>query len=366
MEQEKTIHIQEYAEAYGISMTEAEVWYERGWIQTLAGMKKITEYPDFNLYSMNVCYDYDPDAVIDYGISDTESFLHAVLQKGLPGLPVKIRIPDFGCSAFTLKKNHVLMGRNYDFRFNTSAMLVRCSPENGYRSIAFAALNNLDADHPLEDPGQSLSALASPFVCLDGINEKGLSIAVLTLDSRPTIQNTGKKGIGTSLAIRMVLDRCKDVEEAVQLLNQYDMKAVAGRDYHFYVTDAHGNGTVLEYDCEDPERPLKAVRIRTITNFFALYKDRVKPNRKNGIYGHGKERYNRIENILNCMKPGDSEKETAWKALQSAWQVPVSDDITSNTQWSIVFDNHDLIADIVLHRRWPDIIHCSMDKDPVL
>lgn len=364
MEQKKII--QAYADAYGIPLTEAEVWYERGWIQTLNGMKKITAYPDFNLYSIKVCYDYDLDAVIDYGISDTETFLQAVLQNGLPDLPVNIRIPDFGCSAFTLKGNHVLMGRNYDFRFNTSAMLVKCLPENGYRSIAFAAMNNLDADCPLDDPKQALSALASPFVCLDGINEKGLSVAVLTLDSKPTIQNTGKKGIGTSLVIRLVLDRCRDVEEAARLLSQYDMKATAGRDYHFYMTDAYGNGVVLEYDCEDPRRPLKVIRIRTVTNFFALYKDRVKPNQKNSVYGHGKERYDRIENILSNMKPDDSEKETAWEALKSAWQMPVSDDITSNTQWSIVFDNHDMSADIVLHRHWPDIIHCSMDKDPVI
>lgn len=364
MEQEKTI--QEYANAYGISLREAEVWNERGWIQTLEGMKKITDYPDFNLYSMHVCYDYDLDAIIDYGITDTETCLHAIIEKGLPGLPLKIRMPDFGCSAFTLKGNHVLMGRNYDFRFNTSAMLVHTSPKDAYRSIAFAALNNLDADHPIDDPKQELAALASPFVCLDGINEKGLSIAVLTLDSKPTIQNTGKKGIGTSLVIRMVLDRCADIKEAVQLLNQYDMKATAGRDYHFYMTDAYGNGAVVEYDCDDPARPLKAVKTRSVTNFFALYKDRVKPNQKNGIYGHGKERYDSIESILSAMKPDDSEKETAWKALRSAWQTPVADDITSNTQWSIVFDNHDLTADIVMHRYWPDILHCTLDEDPVL
>ena len=34
-----------------------------------------------------------------------------------------------------------------------------------------------------------------------------------------------------------------------------------------------------------------ATPIRSITNFFGLYKDKVLPNQKNGIYGHGKERY---------------------------------------------------------------------------
>lgn len=41
------------------------------------------------------------------------------------------------------------MGRNYDFRKNTSAMLVYSSPKNYYKSIAIAALNNVAADAPL-------------------------------------------------------------------------------------------------------------------------------------------------------------------------------------------------------------------------
>ena len=34
------------------------------------------------------------------------------------------------------------------------------------------------------------------------------------------------------------------------------MFASSGRDYHFYITDASGDGRVLEYDCNDPARPL--------------------------------------------------------------------------------------------------------------
>lgn len=66
------------------------------------------------------------------------------------------------------------------------------------------------------------------------------------------------------------------------------------------------------------------------------------------------------------MNPDDPEKETAWKALCSAWQTPAADDITSNTQWSIVFDSHDITADIVIHRYWPDIIHSTLYEDPVM
>jgi len=32
---------------------------------------------------------------------------------------------------------------------------------------------------------KKLATLTAPFICLDGMNEKGVSIAVLTLDSEP-------------------------------------------------------------------------------------------------------------------------------------------------------------------------------------
>ena len=95
--------------------------------------------------------------------------------------------------------------------------------------------------------------------------------AVLTLDSEPVHQNTGKPVIGTTLVIRLILDRAATTEEAVELLNQYDMFATSGRDYHFYITDASGDGRVVEYDCESETREMVATPIRSITNFFGLY-----------------------------------------------------------------------------------------------
>jgi choloylglycine hydrolase len=80
----------------------------------------------------------------------------------------------------TDNQNQVHMGRNYDFKLDTSAMLVYCTPPNGYKSVAFAALDNISANTPDESMKKKLATLTSPFICLDGMNEKGVSIAVLT------------------------------------------------------------------------------------------------------------------------------------------------------------------------------------------
>lgn len=326
--------------------------------KTMASIQKISDYDDgVNLYCMDIQYDYSLDAIIERGITDDQSMIDALLKEALPLLPVHVKAPNFGCSAFTLNSvdGDVMMGRNYDFRNNSSAMLVYCTPSDGYRSVAFAALDNLGAN--IADAGfkSKMTCLAAPFVCLDGMNEKGVSIAVLTLDSEPTKQDRGKPDIGTSLAIRLVLDRAASTQEAVDLLNQYDMKATAGRDYHFYITDASGDGRIIEYDCESETRELVATPTRSVTNFFILYKDMVTQKEgKNGIYGHGRDRYDTMEEIFD-EEEGTQTKDTAWRALKAASQVPKGEDITSNTQWSIVFNNTNLTLEFVLHRYWEDV-----------
>lgn len=335
--------------------------------RTMESIEQITGYDDgYNLYSMHVTYDYDLDHLIDYGIKDNQTMVDAIVKEALPVLPVHIKVPNFGCTAFCIKDTDqdVLMGRNYDFKNDTSAMLVYCTPKNGYKSVAFAAMDNVSANVPDESIKKKLTSLTAPFICLDGMNEKGVSIAVLTLDSDPVFQSTGKPVIATTLAIRLILDRAATTEEAVALLQEYDMFASSGRDYHFYITDASGDGRVVEYDCESETRELVATPIRTITNFYGLYKEKVLPNQKNGIYGHGRERYDAVEEVLE-KEEGSYTVATAWEGLQAAQQLPNPEDVTSNTQWSIVYNDTDLTAQIVLRRNWEDITEYDLNTNTI-
>ena len=102
-----------------------------GRFQTISSIQKVTDYDEYNLYRMDVKYDYDLDRLIEYGITDNQSFVDAIVKEALPILPVHIKAPDFGCSAFTLQEadGNVLMGRNYDFTRDPSAMLVYCEPK---------------------------------------------------------------------------------------------------------------------------------------------------------------------------------------------------------------------------------------------
>lgn len=161
----------------------------------LQTMRQLTHYADgYNLYLMDILYDYSLEELLDYGITNDETMVEAILSQALPGLPVRIQPPHFGCSAFCTADidGEILMGRNYDFRRDTSCMLVHCAPVEGYASVGFAALDNVNANDPMQTMEKRLAALTAPFICLDGMNEKGLSVAVLTLDSAPVFQQTGK------------------------------------------------------------------------------------------------------------------------------------------------------------------------------
>ena len=331
-------------------------------IQSMNSIERITDYSDgYNLYSMDIKYDYSLDDIINYGITDNQSMVDAILKDALPLLPVSIKVPDFGCTAFTLEDTDgdIHMGRNYDFKNDTSAMLVYCMPRDGYKSVAFAALDNVGANQADESIKKKMTALTAPFICLDGVNEKGVSIAVLTLDSEPVHQDTGKPTIATTLAIRLVLDRASTTEEAIELLKGYDMFATSGRDYHFYITDGSGDGRVVEYDCDSETRELVATPTEAVTNFYILHKDMVEPNQKNGIYGHGRERYDAVLDVFEQQK-GNYTDETMWAALQASSQDPNPESITSNTQWSINYNNTDLTADIAIRRNWDDVYHYDL------
>ena len=336
-------------------------------LQTISSLEKLTDYDDgYDVYRMNIKYNYSIEKIINYGIKNDQDVVQAILKEALPLLPVKMKAPQFGCSAFTLTNTDgdVQMGRNYDFKNDSSAMLVYCTPRNGYKSVAFAAMDNVSDNAPTASLKGRFASLAAPFICLDGMNEKGVSIAILTLDSKPVRQNTGKPTIFTSLVVRLVLDRAATTQEAVNLLKSYDMFASGGRDYHFYITDASGDGRVVEYDCDSKTRELVATPIRAITNFYGLYLDKVLPNQKNGIYGHGRERYDAITEILENQR-GKYTNDTVWEALKAASQEPNPADITSNTQWSVAYNNTALTAEIVIRRNWKDVTTYQLNKNLV-
>ena len=63
-------------------------------IQTANSIEKLTDYDDYNLYRMQVRYDYDLDKMIANTTADNQSFIDAAVKQALPLLPISINPGD--------------------------------------------------------------------------------------------------------------------------------------------------------------------------------------------------------------------------------------------------------------------------------
>ena len=130
-------------------------------------------------------------------------------------------------------------------------MIVHTIPKDGYESVSTCCLDflgfsaNYVPDGSMMDRMQSLAAI---YVPLDGMNEMGLAVADLMAgDKEETHQQSDKPDLTTTTAIRLLLDKAANVDEAIALLAQYDMNASIGSAHHLSLADAGGKSVVVEY-----------------------------------------------------------------------------------------------------------------------
>ena len=234
----------------------------------LRTLNTIERVDDTDLFTMTYLGDYGlDDFLAQGGASNDNELLDFLMQKLLKGLPLRFDIPDLGCSTFAAEtpEGDAIFGRNFDMYYSP-ALFVRTAPEDGYRSISMVNLSYIGfgEDKLPTSLLDSLLTLAAPYVPLDGLNEKGLAVGVLLIDTEPTDQQTDKPDITTTTAIRLLLDRAATVDEALALLRQYDMHASANSCYHFQIADAAGRAVVVEYIGDE----MNVVESPRATNFL--------------------------------------------------------------------------------------------------
>lgn len=214
--------------------------------ETMGSAKKIGDH----VILLDVKHDYALDEMLEEGCGNVGAMLDFARRRMMFGAELKLGRQELGCAAFTAvnEKGEYIMGRNFDYK-NAPTMVVRTRPANGYASISVVDCNFMlyGASFLPTTRARGLQTLLAPYCCVDGINEKGLSIAVLELKVTPTYQDTGKKPISTTIAIRSVLDHAATVDEAVALFEQYDMHDAFGVAYHFAISDASGKAVLVEY-----------------------------------------------------------------------------------------------------------------------
>lgn len=328
---------------------------------------KSVQTVDDSIYLLDVKHDYALDDLLEEGIDSILGLLDFARRRMVYGAnSIKLQPQEMGCSAFDAynDKGEHIMGRNFDYKA-APVMVVRTAPANGYKSLAFADCNFMiygNINKPLPT-SNSLQTLIAPYVCVDGMNEKGLAIAVLELKTTPVRQRTGKTPICTTIAIRAVLDKCATVDEAIALFRQYDMVDLFGVAYHFIVSDATGKAVVLEY-VHDELVVLPAEKkteeglpfIAVTNNYLCPYGPFAKKA--------GGDRLLTLNNAL-AEKGGRINEDEAMELLHSVhleyyhqlgWKVI--------TLWSAVYNSDTLDIDLVSNMHYDKVHTFNVLNDP--
>ena len=175
----------------------------------------------------------------------------------------------FGCSTLAVSSpdGHTLFGRNFDWQ-HCEALVVTSKPTDGYASVSTVNLDLISqAGGSL---GKSLAqndarVLAALYAPLDGMNEKGLAVSVNMIQDNALIkQDTDKPDLTTTTAVRLLLNKAASVDEALTLLQQYDLHSSMGMMIHFALADTTGRAVVVEYI----DNQMVITETPVVTNFY--------------------------------------------------------------------------------------------------
>lgn len=292
--------------------------------KTLASLQQVDEYP---LYVMHYYKEYASRPT-----------------PGLSGAREALPPPGWGCSLFSVlvDEDHLLYGRNFDWEYGPALLLVT-NPPDGYASVSMVNLGFLGfsdekaaglMDLPLE---QRAGLLGAPHLPFDGMNEHGLAIAMAAVPSVTMPTDPSKDWIGSIEIIREVLDHARDVDEAVALIEAYNIDFRGGPTIHYLIADAGGRAVLVEFYRGEMHLFENEQPWHSATNFQLVSVD----DPAGQCW-----RYDRLDARLS-ESGGMLDMQAAMALLGE-----VSQDIT---QWSVVYDMAHGELDVAMGREYADV-----------
>lgn len=310
----------------------------------LRSLDSIRQADDYGMFQMTYYGDYGFDDFLKVGAESDTDIETFVTKRLLKGIPIKFNVIDGGCTAFVTHDDggNVIFGRNFDFTYAPTMQLIT-RPKNGYASVstvnlAFAGYseNNLPSGLNV----RSFLSLAAPYLPFDGMNEKGVAIALLAVPQADLDNEKNKITLNTTTAIRLVLDNAATVDEAVELLTQYNVYFSGGIYCHYLIADASGRSVLAEYFDGKLQTVTAPDSYQIASNFIAY----------NGVnIGEGFTEFERYATVETAIKANGNHLN-AEQAIQLLAKVGVMDNGMDKLQWSVVYNLTALNGTIFAHR----------------
>ncbi|MFG6384609.1 MAG: linear amide C-N hydrolase [Lachnospiraceae bacterium] len=323
-------------------------------LHSLMSLKKIDDY---GMYQMTYYGDYGFDKFLEVGAASDADIEAFVTKQLLKGFPIDLGVIGDGCTAFTVKSESgdILFGRNFDFLYAPS-LQVYTAPEHGYASVSTVNLAFAGYSKDNLPDGTIFNrflTLAAPFLPFDGMNEKGLAIALLAVPEAQAPYDSSKITLNTTTTIRLVLDKAATVEEAIELLKQYNIYFSGDIECHYLIADASGHSVIVEYFDRELQIVETDQEYQIASNFIAY----------DGLnIGEGYtefERYHKVQNTIErngCILDKD-------KAMLLLADIGVLDGDTDKLQWSVLYNLTSGAGEIFANRKTNHIIKFQLDID---
>ena len=211
---------------------------------TLASLEQVDDYP---LYVMHYYGAYDR-----WG--SYAKTVEGLASANPPSPDLAVLPPAWACSLFAAlgDVDNMLYGRNFDWNYSP-AVLLFTDPPDGYASVSMVDIAYLGCggskagtliDLPLVERRGLLNA---PFLPFDGMNEHGLAIGMAAVLPGQMRRDPDKETIGSLMVIRKMLDHASDVDEAIAILESYNIEWQGGPPLHYLLADAAGGSALVEF-----------------------------------------------------------------------------------------------------------------------
>lgn len=237
-------------------------------------------------------------------------------------------------------------------------MQLYTNPDNGYSSVS--TINLAFAGYSKENlPSNGFSfnnflTLAAPYLPFDGMNEKGVTMALLAVPEAQIKNDTNKITLNTTTAIRLVLDKAANVDEAIELLKKYNIYFSGDVYCHYLIADGSGKSVIVEYYDNELQVIENNKEYQIASNFIA-YNDL--------NIGEGYTEFDRYDKVRQKIERNQNYllNEDAIKLLN---EIGVYDfDGNDRLQWSVIYNITKHSGKIWAHRNEKNIIDFQLKWD---
>lgn len=227
------------------------------------------------------------------------------------------------CGHFTVLSNtdeeHIYAGRSYEWDADEDKLLLTIKAEGSYSHMGFSLLF---------------------FGRYDGMNEKGLCVTMS--NAAPCIMSE-EEGLRFWLVIRIILDTCKDISEAIHLLKIIPLASYC----NLILTDRNNEAALVEIN--NSVKTIKRISKASEKKYLCSTNHYILPQMQHLVKNRMQQSVDRYKAIVTTLETAAVEKNSLKKLLSTHMPKGLACHHYSEglgTMWAVLYDLTSLEAEI--------------------